>query len=241
MNNSDILVILVLVLCVACAPMGKGQPSIADMPEATSGTEPSAGSATLVSDVTTTPTENSLRPPSFTPKGTLTVQPTETATSVPTTPTYEPSVTETAVPTQAATATATASTPISNTDPASEEESEGMIVFERSGGFAGITEQWTIYSDGRVVNDKGSVWEVAPGEVQQLLDEIESLGFFDLEGKFIPKDPCCDFFTYVITVRDGDQENTVTTVDIAPNMPAALQEVIDKINQFLSNLAVAEQ
>jgi hypothetical protein len=111
---------------------------------------------------------------------------------------------------------------------------EAMIIYRRSGGFAGVDEQWTIYPDGRITANDGGEWQVTVAQVEQLLRDIEALGFFDLDSRYMPFDTCCDRFTYEITVRSGDRVHTVTTIDAAPNTPPELQQVIAEISRLLA-------
>lgn len=110
---------------------------------------------------------------------------------------------------------------------------EEVIIYERSGGLAGVSEQWSIYPDGRIVAGDGREWQVEPEQVEQLIDDIEALGFFDMSGRYMPRDPCCDRFTYSLVVRSDDKVNRVTTMDVAPDVPANLWEVLGAVRSFI--------
>ena len=112
---------------------------------------------------------------------------------------------------------------------------DAVITYQRSGGFAGVHEQWTIYPDGRITASDGREWQVAPERVEQLLADIEALGFFEMSGRYMPLNTCCDRFTYEITVRSGDKVHTATTIDAAPNTPAELWRVIDEISRLVTD------
>ncbi len=111
-----------------------------------------------------------------------------------------------------------------------------VIIYQRSGGIAGTFEQWTIYLDGRITADDGRIWQVAPEEVQQLLGDIEALGFFEMSDRYVPLDACCDRFTYEVTVLRGSKVKRVTTIDAAPNTPTKLWRVIEEISGLVSDL-----
>ncbi len=113
---------------------------------------------------------------------------------------------------------------------------DAAIIYKRSGGFAGVHEQWTVYPDGRIVAGDGRQWRVTPEQVEQLLAEIEALGFFEMSGRYMPLNMCCDRFAYEITVRRGDTVKTITTIDAAPDTPPELWRVIDEINRLVSGL-----
>lgn len=110
------------------------------------------------------------------------------------------------------------------------------IVFRRSGGIAGLDEEWTIYSDGRITSGDGGAWQIAPERVKALVKQIDEKGFFELKGRYLPLDTCCDRFTYEVRVDEGDQANSVTTMDGAPDVPSELWQVIEEINALLLSL-----
>jgi hypothetical protein len=109
-----------------------------------------------------------------------------------------------------------------------------VIIFHRGGGFAGVNEQWTIYRDGRITANDGREWQITADQVEQLLIDIEALGFFELNDTYMPLDTCCDRFTYEVTVHKDNKANTVTTIDAAPNVPPELQQIITEINRVLT-------
>jgi hypothetical protein len=111
---------------------------------------------------------------------------------------------------------------------------EAIVIYRRSGGFAGVSEQWTIYPDGRITASDGRTGQVTVQQVEQLLSDIEALGFFELDSRYMPANTCCDRFTYEITARRGDRMHTVTTMDGTPNTPAELQQVITEISRLLA-------
>ncbi len=113
---------------------------------------------------------------------------------------------------------------------------DAAIVFHRSGGIAGVDEQWTVYRDGRVVANDGRAWQITAEQVEQLLADIEALGFFQLDNDFTPFDTCCDRFTYSLTVHNDDMVKTVTTIDDAANTPDALWNVLERVNSLLVSL-----
>src|SRR3990170_256215 len=53
--------------------------------------------------------------------------------------------------------------------PGSDKTGTAAIVYERNGGLAGISEEWTIYPDGRILSDQGEEYLVSPERVSSLL------------------------------------------------------------------------
>lgn len=109
------------------------------------------------------------------------------------------------------------------------------VVFQQAGGIAGIEQEWTIHTGGRIQGPNNSEREVAPEEVEQLLERIEATGFFELNDAYLPEDTCCDRFFYTITVVNGSQVHTVKTLDGTPDMPEALQQTLSIIQTFIDN------
>jgi hypothetical protein len=112
------------------------------------------------------------------------------------------------------------STPASTSIPEDKEETradeklgQAVIVFEKSGGFAGVTEKWTVYRDGRVVSVEGREHQVAVEEISTLLMEIENMGFFEIDGPDQWLSDCRDCFTYQITVSIDGRTKVVNAVD----------------------------
>ena len=182
---------------------------------------------------------------------TATIGPLETSTKPLATPGSTPTISgrATRVPTETAVvAKATETAEIQSTEtplPVPEQESKSsaesedleedvVLVYKRSGGFAGLDEEFTIYANGRITSKDGREWWVEPEQVDLLLAELEQMGFFDLQPSYLPKNPCCDLFFYELSVYSGDQVWTVHTVDGAPGAPDSLWEMLDLVQMFLN-------
>jgi hypothetical protein len=109
------------------------------------------------------------------------------------------------------------------------------VTFQRSGGLAGKTEQWTIYLDGRVLSNKGTA-HVLPGDVAQLVADLSSLGIFNLKDSYGGLNVCKDCFTYTISISVDNKTKTITTTDGAPNTPAELGKILTLINDFINKI-----
>lgn len=109
---------------------------------------------------------------------------------------------------------------------------DAAIVFHRSGGIAGLDEQWLVYADGRIEGPDDKQ-QVDPEQVQALLDMITANNFFALDDSYIPLDTCCDRFTYAITVQLGDNVKTVRTIDQVPEQPQQLTRILTAVNTLL--------
>jgi hypothetical protein len=85
-----------------------------------------------------------------------------------------------------------------------------------------------VWSDGKLeLTDGGSVpgpmrfGQASPEQIQALTDVVNSPEFKALGDKYLPKDTCCDFFTYVISTDNG----TITTMD-GVEWPAPLRAAL---------------
>ena len=91
------------------------------------------------------------------------------------------------------------------------------ILFERSGGFAGLKMSTTI--------DMDSLPEEEAEKLHDLLDEAD---FFELPELIQPARPVPDEFTYLITVEGEGRRHTVRTSDSAAS---------DELRMLLNDLA----
>lgn len=108
-----------------------------------------------------------------------------------------------------------------------------MIVLERSGGLAGITEKWSFYSDGRVVSDKRGEQKMDPAQIKVLVDELISQKFSSLPESSGPVNNCNDCYQYSITMNVNGTSKTITAVEGAPSTSADVMKVVDAINNLI--------
>ncbi len=168
----------------------------------------------------------------------------ETAVATETTsPTDIPLPTETPVatndtaktePTKPSKSTPTITSDAAKPESIAPDTAEPAIIYERTGGYAGLTDHWEIFADGRITNSNGREWAVDSTDVTQLHNEITALGFFSLESRYIPKNECCDRFTYSITVTSSTQTFTITALEQAKAAPDSLWTTLDLVQTFIA-------
>ncbi len=108
------------------------------------------------------------------------------------------------------------------------------LAFERSGGIAGITEQWILVEDGTLILPPTDVVEVLDrAGTAALFDRIDEAGFFDFEREYLPDDPCCDRFAYKLTVVADGRRHTVQTMDGTEGAPRELEDLLGEILAFV--------
>lgn len=110
-----------------------------------------------------------------------------------------------------------------------------IIVFQRSGGIAGLDENWIIYSEGRLVSAEGKEWQVDPREIAILASGIEELGFLDLRDSYLEWNSCCDRFSYTLTLKTAGSKKTVTWIDANPEIPVNLLAIQERIQGFIQD------
>jgi len=117
--------------------------------------------------------------------------------------------------------------------PAPEIPAGAAILYQRSGGLAGISEEWVIYPNGRIVSQQKKEWQVAEAKVKELLTKLETLGFFELKGKFVPIDQCCDRFLYTLFAQSNAKSNTITVLEGVLDVPQSVWDALAAVSQFI--------
>lgn len=85
----------------------------------------------------------------------------------------------------------------------------------RTGGITGQPTTWTV--DAAHFGEDGA----------RLLRTVSTPDFLALKPLYGPKNPCCDFFVYTLTVTyDGGHTKTVQTSELATDVPELLTNVI---------------
>jgi len=110
-----------------------------------------------------------------------------------------------------------------------------VIVFERSGGFAGVDEKWSIYTGGKIVKENGDTFSVDAAKVTALLDAAEAANFFEMKASSAigSVSNCKDCFSYKLTITSNGQTNTITTSDGATGLPDAFMEILKQIKVLI--------
>lgn len=116
---------------------------------------------------------------------------------------------------------------------------EFVIIFKRSGGFAGLDDFFSIAKDGRVVAADGRTWQADPDEVEILVQDLLSLGFFDLQESYKPADPCCDHIFVELGLDTGERTHTVSAVAGDPGVPDQFTQMLALVQQFVDRLMLS--
>ena len=108
-----------------------------------------------------------------------------------------------------------------------------VIYYSRSGGIAGVDEQYTVYPDGRVEVNNGNSLVVAPEAVSALLTGLELAGIFSTPGYTSPPGACADCFNYTLIVSKDGQTYTAVVQDGDIEVPQGVQEALRLVIELL--------
>lgn len=87
------------------------------------------------------------------------------------------------------------------------------VTYRREGGFAGISQEWMIFPDGRIVAPDGQEMLAPAEDVIALLAKLKALELLALSENYSDDDACCDLFIYTVTFRIGDETTVLQTSD----------------------------
>jgi hypothetical protein len=117
-----------------------------------------------------------------------------------------------------------------------ESNQEPVIVFQRSGGLAGVSEQWSIYANGKITTKDGKELKIDPAQVSALLEAIQAAGFYDMKaGPGIGGPSSCkDCYTYQLSVTKDKKAYSLTVQEGAKDIPEAFWKIIEQINNLIA-------
>jgi hypothetical protein len=118
-----------------------------------------------------------------------------------------------------------------------EANKEPVIVFQRSGGFTGVSEQWSIYANGKIAKKDGKELTVEPAQVTVLLEALQAAGFYEMKASpsLAGSGNCNDCYTYQLTVTSGGKENSITVQEGAKDVPEAFWSIIKQIDGLIAS------
>lgn len=145
-------------------------------------------------------------------------------------PSIQPAPSATAIIQQPAEATPTETVPQISPRPAI----DTVVIYHKSGGFAGISETMTVYSDGRVELIKRGAQtqqiQLQPAELASLKQLLSNSEFAAVQSPTMPS--MADAFNYEVTVPSpGGKDHIVKTSDGAQN-PPVLDKVLDELGRL---------
>ena len=113
-------------------------------------------------------------------------------------------------------------------------QEEPLLIFKRTGGYAQMEDEWRLFGNGRIVDERNNqVQQVDATAVVDLHQDMINNGFMNLAPEYLPGVVESERFTYTVTLIDGDNRHTVITSDSAPNSPDWLRESLGRIATLL--------
>ena len=109
---------------------------------------------------------------------------------------------------------------------------DAVILLRQEGGIMGLDQAAIVYSDGRILKAGDTSGEIDLETLTALLDEIEASGFFEIEDHMY-FEYCCDFFSYTLIVRHGDQVKGIKISEADPDMPEGLQVALSAVRELI--------
>ena len=107
---------------------------------------------------------------------------------------------------------------------------EVLVEYQRSGGLAGFDDLVIIDAARKaVITRKGKSIEsvLEQKSFEHIVQQLDQLGFSELEKDYLPADTCCDLIEYTMTYQD----QTVRMMDTA--VPESLQPILDSLNAVI--------
>ncbi len=81
-----------------------------------------------------------------------------------------------------------------------------VLTIERTGGFAGVHDQISIFPGGKVLDKTGKVRRVRPARIEGFIRSVEKIGASAPEKPTSAQAHCSDCFTYTIKILQGGTE-----------------------------------
>ena len=112
-----------------------------------------------------------------------------------------------------------------------------VIVLQRSGGFAGVNDQWSFYPDGKIVKENlkqsnsSENLSVEAAQVTALLDALNAAGFFDMKSSpgLGGLSNCNDCFTYSLTATSNGKTNSISLQQSSTGSPSTIEQLIGQL------------
>jgi len=102
-----------------------------------------------------------------------------------------------------------------------------ILTYTRSGGFAGVSENWTIYADGHMVSQKGEQKQADPDALKQLQEQLQKADFAALSRKTPAPGTCADCFNIELVWNNG---NDTFRLSVVPESQDADPDAVRLVN-----------
>jgi hypothetical protein len=115
------------------------------------------------------------------------------------------------------------------------QENAPFLVYTRSGGFAGVNEKWSLYTDGRIVPEKGEARQATPQAAQALLDQFLKADLSKLSTNNQKPDVCADCFTVELTLNSGGKRFSLSVVPESAEADPTATALANAVQQYIDS------
>jgi hypothetical protein len=116
------------------------------------------------------------------------------------------------------------------------EVEQPVIVYQMEAGRLAEPAEINVYAAGRAVQKDGKAVSMKAAQVDSLLEQIEDLGFFEMDDSYGETLNCTDCFKYSVTVTKDGRTKTVTVTEGLKSEPPAFWDVL----RLIQNAAGAQ-
>ena len=109
-----------------------------------------------------------------------------------------------------------------------------VIIYEREGGFTGISQEWVIHLDGTIEGPGEQQLAVPPEDVLEFVETGVESDFEALAAESADHDACCDQLTYTLTVVSDDEVWSLRTTDSA-EQPREVSELFIMVEALIAD------
>lgn len=114
-----------------------------------------------------------------------------------------------------------------------------VIVYQKEGGFAGQSQEWEIFPDGRINAPGGAELTAEQQDTTDVFTAAASDKIQNLADSYVPEDNCCDKFVYTIVIKTGNDEKSIETSDDV-EQPPELTDFLSEIDQLITRATTAD-
>jgi hypothetical protein len=120
------------------------------------------------------------------------------------------------------------------TKPSGVDMGDALIIYVKSGGFAGIHEEWR-WSYGSLTAPDGEVYATTAETTDALLAQLKDKGFFDMPDNPGRISPCRDCFNYSVTAVLDGQVKTVSADDVTMSDIPGFGDVVAILEEIVTS------
>jgi hypothetical protein len=129
--------------------------------------------------------------------------------------------------------------PASSFPSAGQEPAKPALIMriERTGGFSGVSQTASMYSDGSIVLQGGKTQQTDPAMAADFVQKIPTVAAPLLKRTALPHNRCADCFVYIFTIpTGGDEKMFLLEETLIANPPGNESQERKKVYAFLHKI-----